>query len=69
MTSRPRDLATDDRHLHNADQPRSEAELRAADVRSGGDPSGGPRTLRGSELQADDQALAANEDWDDPERL
>ena len=58
MTTRPRDLTSD-----------TAAELRATDVRSGGDPSRAPRTLRDSELLPDDEAIAASEDWDDPERL
>jgi hypothetical protein len=38
-------------------------------VRSGGDASRAPRTLRDSELLPDDEAIAASDDWDDPERL
>lgn len=69
MTSRPRDLTTDTANPHRSEPARSEAELRAADVRSGGDPTRAPRTLRDSELQPDDEAIAASDDWDDPERL
>ncbi len=69
MTSRPRDLTSDTAADHRAEAPRSEAELRAADVRSGGDPTRAPRTLRDSELLPDDEAIAASDDWDDPERL
>lgn len=64
-----RDLTTDDADVHGADHPRSEAELRAADVRSGGDPARAPRTLADTELRPDDEAIAASDDWDDPERL
>ncbi|GIG30543.1 hypothetical protein [Cellulomonas marina] len=39
------------------------------DVRSGGDPRRGPRSLNAAELAADDEQLAAGDEWDDPDRL
>lgn len=69
MTHRPRDLTSDTVDLHGADRPRSEAELRAADVRSGGDATRAPRTLADTELAPDDEAIAASDDWDDESRL
>ncbi len=69
MTTRPRDLTSDTAADHRAEALPSEAELRATDVRSGGDASRAPRTLRDSELLPDDEAIAASDDWDDPERL
>ncbi len=69
MTTRPRDLTSETAANHRAEALPSEAELRATDVRSGGDPARAPRTLRDSELLPDDEAIAASDDWDDPERL
>lgn len=69
MTTRPRNLTSDPAAERLADAPTSEAELRAADARSGGDPSHAPRSLRDSELLPDDEAIAASDEWDQPERL
>jgi hypothetical protein len=69
MTTRPRNLTSDPAAEHLAEPRASEAELRAQDARSGGDPTGAPRSLRDSELLPDDEAIAASDDWDDPERL
>gem|GEM_PF-305991 len=70
MTTRPhRDLTSDPAAEHLAEARSSEAELRAADARSGGDPRRAPRSLGDSELAPDDEAIAASDDWDDPERL
>jgi hypothetical protein len=69
MTTRPRNLTSDPAAERLADAPTSEAELRAADARSGGDPSQAPRSLRDSELLPDDEAIAASDEWDQPERL
>ncbi|WP_129336999.1 hypothetical protein [Cellulomonas endophytica] len=46
-------------------EPRTEG----TDVRSGGDPRRAPRSLGAAELQPDDEALAAGDEWDDPDRL
>ncbi|HEY0119916.1 MAG TPA: hypothetical protein VGC04_14165 [Cellulomonas sp.] len=69
MTHRPRDLHSDPAAEHLADPVRSEAELDAADARSGGDAALAPRSLRQSELEPDDEDAAGAEDWDDEERL
>jgi hypothetical protein len=69
MTSRPRNLTSDPAAEHLAEPRTSEAELRAADARSGGDPGRAPRSLRDSELLPDDEAIAASDDWDQAERL
>lgn len=69
MTTRPRNLTSDPAAEHLAEPRTSEAELRAADARSGGDPRRAPRSLRDSELVPDDEPIAASDDWDEPERL
>jgi hypothetical protein len=69
MTSRPRDLHSDPAAEHLADPVRSEAELAAADARSGGDVRLAPRSLRQAELEPDDEDAAAADEWDDEERL
>lgn len=69
MTHRPRNLTSDPAAEHLADDRTSEAELRAADARSGGDPGRAPHSLRESELQPDDESIAASDEWDEPERL
>jgi hypothetical protein len=69
MTTRPRNLTSDPAAEHLAEPRASEAELRAQDARSGGDPTGAPRSWRDSELRPDDEAIAASDDWDEPERL
>lgn len=69
MTTRPRNLTSDPAVEHLAEAQASEAELRAADARSGGDPRRAPRSLRESELVPDDEPIAASDDWDEPERL
>ncbi|WP_273654737.1 hypothetical protein [Cellulomonas fimi] len=67
--SRDRDLTSDPAAEHLAEPTLPEAELAAADARSGGDPSRAPRSLHAVELEADDEAIASSEDWDDPQRL
>lgn len=67
--SRDRDLTSDPSAEHLADPLQTEAELDAADARSGGDPDRAPRSLHAVELQADDEAIASSDEWDDPERL
>jgi hypothetical protein len=67
--SRDRDLTSDPSAEHLADRQQSQAELDAADARSGGDPARAPRSLHAVELVADDEAIASSDDWDDPERL
>jgi len=67
--SRDRDLTSDPSAEHLADRERAQAELDAADARSGGDPARAPRSLLAAELEADDEAIASSDDWDDPERL
>ncbi|HEY0217614.1 MAG TPA: hypothetical protein VGC57_14590 [Cellulomonas sp.] len=69
MTTRPRNLTSDPAAEHLADPRASEAELRAADARSGGDPGRAPRSLHATELRPDDEQIAASDDWDEPERL
>jgi len=64
-----RDLTSDPSAEHLAPALTSEPELEAADARSGGDPSRAPRSLRATELQADDEAIASSDEWDDPARL
>jgi hypothetical protein len=68
-TSRPRDLTSDPAAEHLADARTSEAELRAADARSGGDPTRAPRSLTSTELDPDDEQIAAADEWDQPARL
>jgi hypothetical protein len=67
--SRDRDLTSDPSAEHLADPERAQAELDAADARSGGNPERAPRSLHAVELEADDEAIASSDDWDDPERL
>jgi hypothetical protein len=65
----PRDLASDPSAERLADPAPDPALLAAADARSGGDASRAPRSLTATELEPDDEAIASNEDWDDPSRL
>jgi len=67
--SRDRDLTSDPSAEHLADPERAQAELDAAAARSGGSPERAPRSLHAVELEADDEAIASSDDWDDPERL
>ncbi|MDM7853318.1 hypothetical protein [Cellulomonas alba] len=67
--TRHRDLTSDPAAEHLADPVTPEAELAAADARSGGDPARAPRSLLGVELEPDDEAIASRDDWDDPARL
>ena len=67
--SRYRDLTSDPSAEHLADPELAQAELDAADARSGGNPDRAPRSLHAVELEADDEAIASSDDWDDPERL
>lgn len=39
------------------------------DLRAGGHPERAPRSLHAVELIADDEAIASNDEWDEPERL
>jgi len=64
-----RDLTSDPSAEHLADRLQSQADLDAADARSGGNPSRAPRSLHSVELEADDEAIASSDEWDDPERL
>ncbi len=68
MTSH-RDLVSDPSAEHLAEQQPKEAELAAADARSGGDAARAPRSLQRMELEPDDEAIASSDDWDDPQRL
>lgn len=68
MTQRPRDLHSDPAAEHLADPVRSEADLQAADARSGGDVRRAPRSLHQAELEPDDEDSPADE-WDDESRL
>lgn len=67
--SRDRDLTSDPSAEHLADPELVQAELDAADARSGGNPDRAPRSLHAVELEPDDEAIASSDDWDDPERL
>ncbi|WP_456847309.1 hypothetical protein [Cellulomonas sp. P5_C6] len=67
--SRDRDLTSDPAAEHLADREHAQAELDAADARSGGNPDRAPRSLHAVELEADDEAIASSDEWDDPERL
>ncbi len=67
--SRDRDLISDPSAEHLADREPAQAQLDAADARSGGNPALAPRSLHAVELQADDEAIASSDEWDDPERL
>ncbi|MBD7916919.1 MULTISPECIES: hypothetical protein [Cellulomonas] len=67
--NRTPDLTSDPAAHGLADQPVVQADLDAADARTGGDPARAPRSLRASELGPDDEAIASSDDWDDPERL
>ena len=67
--SRNRDLTSDPSAERIADPALAQAELDAADARSGGNPENAPRSLHSVELTADDEAIASSDDWDDPERL
>ena len=40
-----------------------------ADLRAGGHAEDAPRSLHSVELVADDEPIASNDEWDDPERL
>ncbi|MBT0995103.1 hypothetical protein KIN34_12510 [Cellulomonas sp. DKR-3] len=64
-----RDLVSDPSAERLADRAPDAALLAAADARSGGDASRAPRSLTATELEPDDEAIASNEDWDDPNRL
>ncbi len=52
-----------------ADRTPDDALLAAADARTGGDPARAPRSLTATELVPDDEAVASNDEWDDPDRL
>jgi hypothetical protein len=64
-----RNLTSDPAAEHRAERVVSEDEVRAADARAGGDAARAPRSLLGVELVPDDEAIASNDDWDEPERL
>ncbi|MDM7831140.1 hypothetical protein [Cellulomonas edaphi] len=64
-----RDLTSDPAAEHLAQAIPSEPELEAADARAGGDATRAPRSLTATELEADDEAIASSDDWDDPDRL
>jgi len=66
--TRTTDLVSDPSAQHLADRLPDEAAL-AADARAGGDAAAAPRSLRAVELVPDDEAVASNDDWDDPARL
>jgi len=67
--NRSRDLTSDPAAHHLADQPLTQEDLDAGDARAGGDAARAPRSLRAAELEPDDEAIAAGDEWDDPERL
>ena len=69
MAHRPHDLHSDPAAEHLAEAEQSEAELAAADARSGGDPRRAPRSLHQAEIEPDDEDAAGAEDWDDEDRL
>jgi hypothetical protein len=45
------------------------ADVSGADPRAGGHAEDAPRSLHAVELVADDEPVASNDEWDDPERL
>lgn len=69
MSTVPRDLTSDTAADHRAERVLTEAEAFAGDARTGGDPSRAPHSLSATEQQADDEAIAAADEWDDPARL
>jgi hypothetical protein len=69
MRHRHENLTSDPAAEHHAARAVSDDEARAADARAGGDATRAPRSLLGVELTPDDEAIASNDDWDDPERL
>ncbi|HUX69136.1 MAG TPA: hypothetical protein VMV41_01350 [Cellulomonadaceae bacterium] len=61
---------------HGTDAPQgtgapqgTDAGASGADPRAGGHAEDAPRSLRSVELVADDEPIASNDEWDDPERL
>ncbi|ADG74803.1 hypothetical protein Cfla_1906 [Cellulomonas flavigena DSM 20109] len=64
-----RDLTSDLAAHRLAEAQVAQAELDAADARSGGDAARAPRSLHAVEIRPDDEAIASSDDWDDPERL
>ena len=48
---------------------RHKAPADADDPRAGGHPERAPRSLHAVELLADDEPIASNDEWDEPERL
>ncbi len=69
MAGRPRDLTSDPAAERLAEPSPSEEALRAEDARGGGDPAQAPRSLAATQSEADDEPLAAGDDWDGAERL
>src|SRR4051812_32566530 len=70
-----RDSADDARHP-TAGEPtaahgrhRAPATADADDPRAGGHPERAPRSLHAVELVPDDEPIASNDEWDEPERL
>ncbi len=48
---------------------RADVDASGADPRAGGHAEDAPRSLHSVELVADDEPVASNDEWDDPERL
>ena len=69
MSRGQEDLTSDPAAEHLAARTASDAEVRAADARAGGDAKHAPRSLHGVELDADVEAIASNDEWDEPQRL
>jgi hypothetical protein len=69
MSPTPRDLTSDTAADRRAERVLTEAEAFAGDARAGGDPSRAPHSLSATEQEADDEAIAAADEWDDPARL
>jgi hypothetical protein len=69
MSATPRDLTSETAADHRAERALSEAEAFAGDARTGGNPALAPHSLTAAEQEADDEAIAAADEWDDPARL
>ena len=67
--TRDRDLVSDPSAERIAVRTPDDALLAAGAARTGGDPARAPRSLTATELDADDEAVASNDEWDDPDRL
>ena len=69
MSRAHEDLTSDPAAERLAERTASDTEVRARDARAGGDATHAPRSLLSVELEADDEAIASNDEWDEPQRL